>query len=498
MTDAGPASWAELVRDYRREKVQLSWDPAKVPKNKYVTTYEKSRAERVFDPILQSFRNPETESIRRGTERTFATAVMNKARETQLATGQPFDILNHTVKRQETTFEHAIQDTAEHRELQKIIQKRRTHVDYNVISNKPLAEHHFDHPDKRPPSESTVAPSASVARKRDYDILSNRYLNRNGLRQAKDKAAQKDRAARLFWQTHDFHPVNCTFYDRDKEDAFVKVREAFESTHGEVQQAKLPPRIRLAEGNLYNIIQPQVIKNQEEMMHYDYRNNNKFNSTKDVMERSIRKRMEDKSDLAETRKLNKVASQRFEEMTANGFDLVTGQNFFGKNAKKMYRPSHMQRPPNVMERVARTKLGTATRAAAAGVDSRSSLLQSGTVGGTARSSARSRHEPEAPADYREPTPVPEQDVAFYNVPSAREREAKGGEDTWNQTHTYKEVKAPDGVPPLALSTSASLGTLAKKGPGGGGGRGKSPGSQSGVPRTAGSERGGAVRTGGGF
>ena len=158
----------------------------------------------------------------------------------------------------------------------------------------------------------------------------------------KDIQANKDRAAKLFWETHDFNPLNCILRSREGE-AFVKVRQAFEDTHGEVQYKKLPPRIRLAE-DLYNIMTMEV-KNPEEMEHYEYCNNNRFNSTKDAMERDIRKRMEDKYDLNETRKLNKVAAKRFEELTANGFDLVTGQSFYGKNSKPLYRPSYMQKPP---------------------------------------------------------------------------------------------------------------------------------------------------------
>ena len=234
------------------------------------------------------------------------------------------------------------------------LQLRRSHVDYNVVSNIPLSKHHFAHPKDRPPSKGEKTSSLSVPRKRDYDILSGRYLNRHNARKNKDVRAQKDRAAKLFWQTHDFNPVSCTFYDRDKEEAFVRVRQAFEDTHGEVQNVKLPPRIRLAEGNLYNIMTMKP-KNKEELIHYDYKNDNKFNSTKDAMERDIRKRCENKYDLGETRKLNRVAAKRFEEMTANGFDLVTGQSFYGKKAKPLYRPSYMQKPPTVWDRVEVTK-----------------------------------------------------------------------------------------------------------------------------------------------
>ena len=468
-----PGSWAELVRGYRREKVKLQWKPEELPPKKYVTTFEKSREQRVFDPILQRFRNNKTETTRRDHERMYATSVLNKARDTQLATGQPYDILNHSMKRRQKPVVHAVRDEALEREMQ----LRRSNVDYNVISNKPLAEHHFAHPDKRPPSKPTESEKKFVKRKREYDILSGRYLNNHNLRKSKDVRASKNRAAKLFWQTHDFNPVNCTFYDREKEDAFVKVRQAFENTHGEVQNMKLPPRIRLAEGNLYNIMTMEV-KNPEEMEHYEYHSNNRFNSTKDAMERDIRKRMEDKYDLCETRKLNKVAAKRFEEMTANGFDLVTGQSFYGKNSKPLYRPSYMQKPPRVWEKVDMTKFkDEKTLSGRAPFDKTgNSYTMSGTFGGNSTmentasarervaNSPQARQREESGLVDRDPTPVPEQDVAFINVPSPREvKEAKASARSsarsWRNNgdinaKLYKEV-SHGLVPKLTLSKSSS-------------------------------------------
>ena len=89
------SSWAAMVQDYRHEKVSLGWKPKELPPRKVVTKFQKTREERVFDPILQNFRDSTTESTRREKEKMFATATLNKARETRLATGQPYDIINH-------------------------------------------------------------------------------------------------------------------------------------------------------------------------------------------------------------------------------------------------------------------------------------------------------------------------------------------------------------------------------------------------------------------
>ena len=434
------SSWAEMVQDYRHEKVSLGWKPKELPPRKVITKFQKTREERVFDPILQNFRDKSTESTRRETEKMFATATLNKARETRLATGQPYDIINHGHLVKPKQKKVVKQDPETLRKLQ----LRRSHVDYNVVSNIPLSKHHFAHPKDRPPSKEEKTSSLSVPRKRDYDILSGRYLNRHNARKNKDVRAQKDRAAKLFWQTHDFNPVSCTFYDRDKEEAFVRVRQAFEDTHGEVQNAKLPPRIRLAEGNLYNIMTMEP-KNKEELMHYDYKNDNKFNSTKDAMERDIRKRCENKYDLGETRKLNRVAAKRFEEMTANGFDLVTGQSFYGKKAKPLYRPSYMQKPPTVWDRVEVTKSANEKLASTLGSTLGSTLAMTGAMSmnntySPSPAAVQETQPLEQSRNSKNPTPAPEQDVSFINIPSAREEK------------TYKEV-SHELVPKLELSKS---------------------------------------------
>ena len=59
--------------------------------------------------------------------------------------------------------------------------------------------------------------------------------------------------------------------------------------------------------------------------------------TKAAVEADISKRQNDRYDLVEQRKMNRVAAKRFDEMTKHGYDLVTGQPYWGRNAKVVPR-----------------------------------------------------------------------------------------------------------------------------------------------------------------
>ena len=91
----------------------------------------------------------------------------------------------------------------------------------------------------------------------------------------------------------------------------------------------------------------------------------------------IRTREKSRSDLLETRKLNRVASQRYDEMVKTGYDLITGQGYSGKGAKLIPRPMQMKKPPSVWQKLNVGTTGT------------SRTYEGATLGATPTASARS-------------------------------------------------------------------------------------------------------------
>jgi hypothetical protein len=55
---------------------------------------------------------------------------------------------------------------------------------------------------------------------KDYNIVSNKYLEHHDHKVAADEEILRAEAAKKFWKTHEFDPVNCKFYDDKKEEKF--------------------------------------------------------------------------------------------------------------------------------------------------------------------------------------------------------------------------------------------------------------------------------------
>ena len=60
-----------------------------------MTKYQKSREDRVFDPVKQIYRDSKQESQRAQYEKDFLVKTLNNARVRSLRYGQTYDIINH-------------------------------------------------------------------------------------------------------------------------------------------------------------------------------------------------------------------------------------------------------------------------------------------------------------------------------------------------------------------------------------------------------------------
>ena len=364
-----PQSWGEHIRAIKREKVSLPWKPGEFVRNQRVTTFDLTRQERQFDPVLQKFRDPRVEVTRAQVETAYRTEVLNRSHARERKYGQPYNILTHTPVQAARATNDSLNKTvpvtlgvatAERlKEIERTKRLRASRVDYNIVSNLSTQEHHWAPPSQRPsplpksrhgsgPAPPTVESSAT--KKRDYNILSGKYLNHHKKRTAIDKKFAADKAATRFWQTHDFNPVSCKFYDGKKEELFKEAREVFEKSHGAVQRRRLPPKVRDSEGYLFDIVTMRP-KDMEKLRMRDANSTRGTSDTnKAVVEQKIRERCEARYDVLENRKLNRVAAKRFDEITKNGYDLVTGQSFHGPDSKRIPRPIYMAKPPSIWQK----------------------------------------------------------------------------------------------------------------------------------------------------
>lgn len=75
---------------------------------------------------------------------------------------------------------------------------------------------------------------------KDYNIVSNKYLEHHDNKVAADEQILRAEAAQKFWKTHEFDIVNCKYYDDVKEDKYKVVKLEEMKIHGKDQVKKLP------------------------------------------------------------------------------------------------------------------------------------------------------------------------------------------------------------------------------------------------------------------
>ena len=57
---------------------------------------------------------------------------------------------------------------------------------------------------------------------RDYNIITNRYLELNEEKQNTDKLIEKYELAEKYWKTHVYDPVSGQYYDPKQEEDFIE------------------------------------------------------------------------------------------------------------------------------------------------------------------------------------------------------------------------------------------------------------------------------------
>jgi hypothetical protein len=99
-----------------------------------------------------------------------------------------------------------------------------TNVDYNIISGIGFQQHHYAAPDKRPKEKQVIVKQKETTTTglRDYNIISNRYLELHEEKSKTDKVIEKSELAEKYWKTHTYDALTGQYFDPSKEDEFQK------------------------------------------------------------------------------------------------------------------------------------------------------------------------------------------------------------------------------------------------------------------------------------
>eukprot|EP00928_Gymnodinium_smaydae_P054281 TRINITY_DN38089_c0_g1_i1.p1 TRINITY_DN38089_c0_g1~~TRINITY_DN38089_c0_g1_i1.p1 ORF type:complete len:512 (+),score=70.14 TRINITY_DN38089_c0_g1_i1:149-1537(+) len=334
----GGTSWAEQVQAYehkRRHEVRpelvqgapLRLDPREV----------KAR-ERAYDPVLCRLRDEGAEKRQQAFEREETNRYLNRSRDIQIMREHKHDIINHKSKLPTSIDERRAPSPCGVNMAPVSFPK--TCVDYNIISNLPADTHHWAHPGDRPLAterSATVRQVAAVNLK-DFNIISNRYVNDHDAKTARDHHLSSLEATAKHRQRNAFDPVKQRFTCprvEERQRACEDARTSEIMMRGEVAQ---PPSYSGRHTASFNMISHEV-HDSDRMRDLDsaeLSRTARFKTRHDVERREQVKAVE-REDLLGHCKNENVAHERFEETARRGYDILLNQAY-GDSLKEKRPP----------------------------------------------------------------------------------------------------------------------------------------------------------------
>lgn len=313
--------------------------------------------ERVFDPLVQRYRDANVESNAREREENTRVLHLNRAQDVQLLREQPWNVVTNASRLEgidqgidPTTLTHS---RARHGRSQ----MPDTFVDYNILSNMDMQEHHWAAPDQRPvavPKEPRERVIPAFLQK-DYNIVTTRYLHDHADQHAKDKELAKLEATAKHRERNRFNPLTQQFIDGDENLRMRNWEEAHKVEAVEKAQAQICPTVKNRESAYWNIVNHRQA-NADMLKWMDLAKDERKERYKNryINENNLHVRDMSSDQIENERRLNRIAHERFAEPMRRGFDIVNNKGYMGKQGDPPYVP-YPAPNPDVWERVQRCR-----------------------------------------------------------------------------------------------------------------------------------------------
>jgi len=361
MASEEPKSWGEAIQQYAKAKAQRPRPDEEYAKPYRVTRYEKSREEVEYHPILQTFRDRSRETAAVDHEFSSRVKNLNIAKDKQIAKENPFDILTFADKRTPLprppppAAEGMIAPFNPHAERPTFRHPLDSCYQYNIVSNLPLSQHHYTAPELRPNVPDDINTSKPrlqhmAALPRDFNILSNRYVEKHDDKVKLEREIQRRTAAAKYWETHDYEPILGQYLEPDKEAAYQEFIGHELSKQGMKSFNRLPPSLQRGEGFVYDITTHQVkneelyTKDQEVQAAKLARNAQHWARQDSMRNAGLETQM-----LADTRAVNRQSHTRYVDTFRHGYNIIDHRDF---RDPQTYMPPPRTRPePTVWQAV---------------------------------------------------------------------------------------------------------------------------------------------------
>jgi len=304
------------------------------------TRFTQSRREAAFNPITQVHLDRGIESNLRRNEKTEMVDKANKGQDRALATETQYNVVNFVSKRQGLD-PPPVQ--SKDPEVKTYIPDTRT--TYNILSNMSHEVHHWAPPQSRtkePDAANKPIYKSKLIGRQDYNIVSNKYLAQHDEKTKQSEHNARQTATEAFWRTHQYDPIEVKYYDEDREKAYEDNHKDSEVRQGQAQAENIrmnAPTTHLSEGNLYDPV-TCVAKNEDAIKQLHRLEQGKVEHMRAGLERvGDYLAMEDESfEVKAERNMNRAKWRRFEDEHSHGHDILNNAPHYGRGAKETHLP----------------------------------------------------------------------------------------------------------------------------------------------------------------
>ncbi len=315
-------NWENQIKKYDYNKTHLGWENNPFPEK--ITTKMVKENDLVFNPILQIYNDKEYDKSLQKKEKSAILSSIITNQDNQLKNEQTYNIIN---------LQDRLKGLEKHPNypIKKELINKRNKInnyskDYNILSNLPLNEHHFDKPENRPKcstSEFQRNPKYTKFRQeRDFDIISTKYKNFNEEKEKIDKEITKIQTAKIFYKNNDYNPVKGVYFNEAKEQAYQDKIKEEQKNWGKEKFKNLP---KYAKGNsdVFNLITLKVIDPQEyNKILTEEKNKKKRYELRNKMEKFYREKNIINQDREENKINNKDVYSQYKEQDNRQYNII--------------------------------------------------------------------------------------------------------------------------------------------------------------------------------
>eukprot|EP00930_Biecheleria_cincta_P062341 TRINITY_DN4781_c0_g2_i1.p1 TRINITY_DN4781_c0_g2~~TRINITY_DN4781_c0_g2_i1.p1 ORF type:complete len:495 (+),score=72.25 TRINITY_DN4781_c0_g2_i1:67-1485(+) len=346
---APAATWSSEIRNYEAQKRHVvdaglvAGQQLKLPPGAF------QAQERMFDPLLQRYRDNNVEAMQRHNEERERVSHLNRAADIQILREQPFHIVNHSSKLEKLAPGKDPMRLGGHGTLGE--KERTTHgkgnfpdtaVDYNIVSNIPFTQHHWGREDERPrmKEKSPRQRKVPVFMNKDFHIITNKYNDNHSEKMRQEKRVSLLEGTDKHMQVNSFDPLVGRFIDPRVEERVRTIDDAREMETLMRAREKVPPSYKGRESAHYGILSHE--KHNPDMLRVlDAQHEERKDRFKNryIVEHNLHAQDIKGDHINEVRALNRVSHCRHEETLRRGYDIIDGKAYGpGLKEKHFHEP----------------------------------------------------------------------------------------------------------------------------------------------------------------